>query len=379
MFNVKKTIAALAAVPMATSLVAVALVAGPAAADPPPPTGASYCGSGSDTTQEVVQKLAGTLDSGLATPTPANRKFESWNATGSANITTNCAAGSFARPNGSGAGINALRFSLGLDAGGSVPANALSFARSSSKPSDTSNTDLTWIPFGTDAVDFAFKTNGPIDQKYPTGLSKADLRSIFNCDAAWRTFTIGGTTYTFQPYVPQANSGTRKFFLGTSALNIADSRVNTTCLRDTKVSNSASVQEHDGTVLTDPVVGATNYVEIIPFSIAQYIGQTNTAVTGQPDRRGSAELGVLDSVTPITGSGLSAEINTTWTTTNSGYTREVYNVFRTTKVTGAALDKHLEKLFVGTGSKVCASATTIKQYGFKVTANCGSTTLKGKR
>ncbi|MER7276885.1 hypothetical protein ABT369_20820 [Dactylosporangium sp. NPDC000244] len=370
MFKLNKAIAVAAAIPMAT-LVVVGLTAGPASADPAPPTGAVYCGSGSDTTQDVMQKLSEIIVSS------SGKKFESWNARGTSPITTNCAAGSFARPDGSGAGITALRDSLNLggEGTGPVPANALTFARSSRGPNDTSNTDLTFIPFGIDAVAPAVKSGGGLDQKYPSGLTIAQLQDIYKC--VTKTITVGSTTYTIAPYVPQANSGTRSFWL--TAVGITEADVNKApasggCVRDTKISDGSALQEHDGTVLTDPTVGTTLYTEIIPISIAQNIAQTNHVTTGVTDRRGSSKLLSLASQAPI----VSGQINASWP---SAYQRSVYNVFKTTSVTGLTADPALKEIFVSNSALVCTGTpkSTINLFGFLTNANCGDTSVKGKK
>lgn len=384
MFTSKRMVAALAATPLALALVAVGVVAGPASADPPPPTGASYCAAGSDTTQDVVQKLAGTVTSSAAT---GSKKFESWNATGTTPITTACSATSLYRPNGSGDGIAALRLSLGLNTGsdgyaptdsyktahGVVPSNSISFARSSRGPSDTADTSLTFIPFGVDAVDFAVKSGGALDTNFASGLTSTQLQQIYACTL--NTVTVGGVTWTIKPYVPQPGSGTRKFFEG--AVGLADSNVNTTCVQDFKVGNPSTtkIEEHDGRVLTDPTVSGVKYAEIVPISIAQNIAQTNHAITGVTDLRGSSKLGTLDAKTPTTGTAPNQVINSAFPTV---YTRSVYNVFRTTKVVGAGADAALVNLFVGNSSVVCSATTTIRQFGFLTNASCGSTTLRGK-
>ncbi|MER7009122.1 hypothetical protein ABT297_39600 [Dactylosporangium sp. NPDC000555] len=407
MFKLPKAIAALAVVPMAASLVAVGLIAGPAAADPPPPTGASYCGVGSDTTQDVIQKLAGTLTSSTG------KKFESWNATGSSSIITNCPPPSgtgvaIPRPDGSSQGIAALLLAArpnssgtpspaGTQAcpntpaqvagycarGGLTAGNQVTFARSSRGPALAGNA-LTFVPFGTDAVDYAVKAGGGLDQSFAAGgafaggLSVAQLQNIYKCDPAFRTVTAGGVAYTIQPYVPQAGSGTRSFFLGLVGITEADVNKVGGCVRDTKVNTGASIQEHDGNVLTDPTVGATRYTEIAPISIAQNIAQTNNAVTGVVDRRGNSKLGILAGAAPTSGSGGTLAISSTFVSTNPAFTRPVYNVFPTWKVTGLFADTDLVNLFVSGSSKVCASTFTIGQYGFLTSpSTCGSTTTRG--
>ncbi|MDP9797242.1 hypothetical protein J2S43_005754 [Catenuloplanes nepalensis] len=362
MFNSKKALAALITAPAVAALVATGLVAGPAAADPPPPTGASYCTVGSDTTQDVIQRLAGTVQSSAAT---GNKKFESWNATGTSPIDTGCADGTFTRPNGSSAGITALRDSKGLlPTDGPVPAGAVSFARSSRGP-NSAGSDLTFVPFGIDAVAAAVKSGGLLDQAFPNGLTFAQLQSIYNCTTT--SITVGGQTATIAPYVPQAGSGTRSFFLG--ALGLSDTVVGPTCVKDVTV-GGAAVQEHDGRVLTDPA----GVVEIVPISIAQNIAQSNTSFTQAVDRRGDSELLALNGVAPTTGAGLTLAINPAWP---AAFQRPVYNVFKTTEVSGIFADQALVNLFVSNSSVVCSNATTIRLFGFLTNSGCGSLGTQG--
>jgi ABC-type phosphate transport system substrate-binding protein len=377
-FTRNRVIATALAIPALTALLVSGLTA-PAQADPAS-TGATYAGVGSDTTQDVVQALSVAVGS-----------FESWNATNPTTggtydniVPKGNAANTLNRPNGSGNGIAALRIASGLYnsttdpaavityAGAHpVPAGSVDFARSSRGPSDTSDASLTFIPFGVDAVDYAVVSGGVLDQAFPSGLTTAQLKAIYACTLT--TVTVGGTNYTIQPYVPQAGSGTRSFFEG--AVGLADSAVNTTCVKDTKVGTGASIEEHDGRVLTDPTVGGVNYLEVAPISIAQNIAQTNSAFTGVTDRRGNSELGVLDGVAPTAGTAPAQTINTAFPST---FTRNVYNVFPTTKVSGLFADPTLVSLFVGNSSTVCAQTDTIRLYGFLTNSTCGSTSLTGK-
>jgi hypothetical protein len=197
-FTTKKALATTVGAVGMAALVAVVGLGSPAMADPTA-AGASYCAAGSDTTQDVVQKLASTVVTSAAT---GSKTFESWDAVGTSPITTHCATGSLYRPNGSSDGITALRLAQGLNTGsdgysytdayvaahGAVPAGALTIARSSRKPRDTSDTSLTWIPFGTDAVDYAVNTGGALDQAYPGGLTIAQLQAIYACTRSSRTF-----------------------------------------------------------------------------------------------------------------------------------------------------------------------------------------------
>ncbi|MDP9797241.1 ABC-type phosphate transport system substrate-binding protein [Catenuloplanes nepalensis] len=348
MTSIRRLTAALVLVPAV-----LAVVAGPAAADPPPPTGASYCAVGSETMQAVMQRLAGTVRS------VSGKTFESWHATGSSTITTSCAPGAFPRPGGSTDGTLALRDSKGLNTG-PVPDNAISFARSWRGPVVTGDA-LQFVPFGVDAVAPAVRSGGLLDRAFPNGLSFAMLQSIYNCTTT--TVTVGGETRTIRPYVPGLKSDTRNFFL--YALNLHDTVVNTTCVRDTKLSGEP-VPENDGTVLTDPA----GVVEIVPMSIASIIAQTDHVVTGVEDRRGGSKPMVVAGAAPI----VNGAINPAWPV---WLQQKVYNAFPRRSVAGAFADSDLVSLFVGVSSMVCTDTATLHRFGFRTASDCGSLSVLG--
>ncbi|MFI6642111.1 hypothetical protein [Streptomyces sp. NPDC050504] len=321
--NVKSR-ARIAAVIGATAL-GFGAMAAPASADPAPNTYRTLAGVGSDTTQDVVNGLGTAIDSGSL--------IASYNATGSATIKTRAANCVIPRPNGSSAGINALRNAVDNNTG------CLDFARSSRGVADSSTTDLTWIPFGKDAVSFAVRG----DSALPKALTKAQLVSIYTC----QTTSLNGVALT--PLLPQAGSGTRSFFLG--KLGLTESTFGS-CVNDT-------VQEHNGEALDSAG-------DIAPYSIAQYIAQSNEP-DGVVDRRGAAVLGSIDGVAPRNANG----------TLNVGFpfNRDVYNVVPTAKLTNATI----ASTFVGSNSKVCNQTSVISTYGFGgLGTACGSTTLKGE-
>ncbi|WP_330175786.1 hypothetical protein OG875_21140 [Streptomyces sp. NBC_01498] len=307
---------------------ALGALAAPASADPAPnsngtPNYRVLAGVGSDTTQDVFNGLGTSINSGSL--------VASYNATGSTTIKTRATNCVIPRPNGSSAGINALRNAVDNNTG------CLDFARSSRGVSNSSTTDLTFIPFGKDAVTFAVRGNSAL----PKALTTAQLTSIYTCD----TTSLNGVALT--PLLPQAGSGTRSFFLG--ALGLTEDTFGS-CVDDT-------VQEHNGEALNSAG-------DIAPYSIAQYIAQTN-----QPgdvaDRRGASVLGSVDGVQPVTGGALN---------TAFPYNRDVYNVVPTNKLTTA----NIADTFVGGTSKVCQQTAVINDYGFGTIANCGSTVLKGE-
>ncbi|MFD4372322.1 hypothetical protein [Streptomyces sp. NPDC058486] len=297
-----------------------------AQADPNPVTQyRTLAGVGSDTTQDVLNGLGNVVLNAV------NQKIiASWDATGTATIKTKSAGCVINRPNGSSAGIDALRNAVDTASG------CLDFARSSRGPVDVSTTDLTWIPFAKDAVSWAKRSSSAL----PSDLTTAQLKSIYECNLT----SLNGVTLT--PILPQSNSGTRQFFL--SAIGVTTPGA---CVQQ-------GVQENDGTVLdTDG--------DIAPYSVAQYTAQEKLVVA---DRRGSAVLGSVNTVAPR---NADKSLNLSFP-----FTRDVYNVVPTAKLTNATI----ASTFVGSTSKVCAAGTTIANYGFGTLGTaCGATTVKGER
>ncbi|MFI5793317.1 hypothetical protein [Streptomyces sp. NPDC051677] len=316
------------------------ILAAPASADPGSTTEyRQLAGVGSDTTQYVVNGL------GDAVTNAGGKVIASWNATGSATVTTkdpatkpNCTIN---RPNGSSAGITALNNDITAGTG------CLDFARSSRGPADTSTSDLTFIPYAKDGVTYATDLGSSV----PTNLTKAQLASIYtNC-----TYTdASGNTVTVAPLLPQTGSGTRTFWL--SAIGVSESQVGS-CV-------TQGIQEHDGTAIT-----AAN--QLMPYSIAQWIAQ-GKSLPGVEARRGESRLRSINSLAPTTGSGTSIALNTSF---DAQFLRDVYNVVQTARLS----EPVIADTFVGSASKVCASSSTLTTYGFGTVNNCGATTLTGER
>ncbi|WP_189130430.1 substrate-binding domain-containing protein [Wenjunlia tyrosinilytica] len=307
-----------------------------AVADPAPGEYRQLAGVGSDTTQDVVNAL-GKL-SVDPDGKPDNQLIASYNAVGSPTIKTRkTGCGNIPRPNGSSAGITALINDIAANT------KCIDFARSSRGPNDTTTTDLTWIPFAKDGVTFAVRGNSALPKK----LSKATLVKVYNCV----TRKLNGVTVN--PLIPQAGSGTRSFWLKEMGLTEGSLPK---CVSD----RNGTVQEHDGRALTKAG-------DIMPFSIPQYITQTNSAKTHVKDRRGKAVLGTLNGHTPVWKGSLNLKFP---------ITRDVYNVVKTSRLAV----KSVKAGFVGKTSQVCKNVTSpkITIFGFGKAANCGVTILKGK-
>lgn len=352
------------------ALVAAAVVAGglalasPVYADPTPAgTYRTLVGVGSDTTQDVLNALAGDLVNGTsysdkAVKSESGAGIASYDAiepvTGSttSSIQTRQAGPSFLRPNGSGKGRLALSQALTgdkyPDSSGVAITGQVDFARSSSGPS-TSGSALTYIPFARDAVGVAVKGSA-LDN-----LTVDDLHDIY-----------AGTTTVFKgqavhPKIPQAGSGTRKFFLG--AIGLTDATISPSI---------PTVQENQA----DNVI--TEDGALVPFSVGSWIAQNND-VAPDHSKTAAAAGGHLASVqlpgdtgptTPVTTvNGNLAPVNGYYE--NATFGRDVYNVVPTRAIdpTSIFFDKDLYDVFVTSGSHTAAMASdtaekVIADFGF---------------
>jgi hypothetical protein len=407
----------------ALTLLAGAICATPAFADPSDTTArGTLVGVGSDTTQDLMNGIAGAINSSSS----LDPRIASYDATDSAgvvggSITTRKNGTPISRPNGSGAGVDALLVSIGaantLTSGTTwTSADTLGqvdFARSSSGPSGAATaagSALTYIPYARDAVDYAVSSTSA----FPTlslgasnvdadvaGVAPSTLFSIYDGIATQivtgldgdprlvnDSFTpaIGETLTPIHAYVPQAGSGTRKFWLPLFGLTDAnvdsttavgsipgrtvwDQHVTTTAGVTSADSPAVPVEEHDGTELQGDA-GA-----IMPFSIGKYIADKN-GLPGVVDHTNGAVLGELGGVVPTTGTVPNLALNSVWTATNATATRLVYNVVPTAEV--ANENSLINWTFVGTGSLVCSQKDTIAAYGFGVlTAAQGSSSACG--
>lgn len=336
-----------------TSVAVAALGAGVLAASAPasadPASGyRPFVGVGSDTTQDVLNALAGdvTGTTGITT------KVASYNAFGTAQIKVSSTGPTFDRPAGSGAGVKALSDSeTGTPFNGVNIEGQIDFARSSSGPS-ASGTDLTYVPFARDAVSYAYRgAAGKIGK-----LTTAQLNAVYSANTP---VTINGVKVT--GVLPQSSSGTRKFFLGAIGVTTVGSTVVQT-----------SSPENDGSILT-----ATN--QVVPFSSAQWIAQKNKVVT---DTTGAALLGAPNNKPAATTNATTGLLQPSAAFYNAApFGRNVYNVVPTNTigVTGKAA-----ALFTGDTAAFCGTKAKaiVKKFGFALIAAssatpCGSTSITG--
>lgn len=364
------------------ALVAAAVVAGglalssPAYADPTPAgTFRKLVGVGSDTTQDVLNALAGDTVNGKsyaasAVKSASGAGVASYDAiepgTGSttSKITTRSGGPEFARPNGSGAGRKALTASLTgdkwADSNGVAIKGQVDFARSSGGPSSSGNA-LTYIPFARDAVGVAVRG---------TGLDKLTVQQLHDVYAAGSDHKVNGVVV--HPRIPQANSGTRKFFLNAIGLN--DSDVDPTI---------PTVQENQAdSALTEDST-------LVPFSVGSWIAQNNDVAPdySKDAAAAGAHLAAVrlpgdtgDTVPVTTVNGKLAPVNAYYE--NATFGRDVYNVVpsRAIDPTSIFFDKDLYDVFVTSGSHTAALASdaaekVIADFGFVNEPYNGSVSL----
>jgi ABC-type phosphate transport system substrate-binding protein len=344
--------------PLALGLVAgIALstfaVAAPAFADP---VAGSYVAVGSDTLDASMNALVnGTSATGSPVRILANGSaIGSFDAFGSATIQAKSGGPYFTRPSGSGAGVNALIASVQGATFGSPAVNIggqVDIARSSSGPGANASATgkLTYVPYARDAVAYAYF--GPSADL--GNLTTAQLKDLYTNGPT----TIGGTLVT--PLIPQASSGTRKFFL--SAIGVS---TDATCTMSTCA--TSTLPENDATVLTAGT--------IIPFSAANWIAQANHVAQNTIPASGNVALGAPNGVAAFTGTGTNLVPSATFYNA-APYGRDTYLVVEFARVdpTSATYDPTLAGLVTSTSTSSLTNFTAVlpsqpgsvkKKFGF---------------
>lgn len=394
-----KTKKALAAGLVLTALGA-GLMAGSASADPAQLS--ALIGVGSDTTQDVMNAMAGRTNgvyfTPLLSPTTAlaqdntRRQVISFDATaatagaGDNCITTKTGAPGFTRPNGSSAGRRAL--SRAMDGGkygsaecGGVKdvAGLVDFARSSSGPSSgDTGTVLTYIPFGRDGVSFAYyRASGGAAV---TSLTRAQLTTLF---------TTGPQTINGVRIVPcgiQTSSGTYSFW---NTVTTATTATEPTGTAECNALAGGRLQENDGVDLKakGDLVAAGDQV-IVGFSAGAFIAKSNGYATPVPPA--GVGMGSIsnngsgtDLGSPVTGTAPNLTPVSAFFS-DSVFGRKVYNVFPTSVITGPG-NADLKAMFVdsdataGNNAVICNApyTATVQALGFLPASDCGAITIKG--
>ncbi len=378
-----------------TAAMGITMVGGSANADPKQLTAA--IGVGSDTTQDVMNALAGNTNGNNYVPVQSSvasgsRQLVSFDAippagTTGACITVKPGAPTFDRPNGSTSGRKALsraidgtkygNTAVGFACGGLTDTSGLlQFARSSAGPAAGDvGTALTYVPFGRDGLSFAYyRASGGAAV---SSLTRADLTSLFTTGPQ----VIGGVNII--PCGIQLGSGTFNFWQTvTTATAAQEAAATATC--NALVTNllGGRAEENDGTALKTrgDLVPAGSQV-VIGFSAGSFIAKSNNVAAGAPpvtvgigtitDNGAGVVLG-----SPVVGTAPSLTPNAAFFG-DATFGRNIYNVFPTAVISSAFGNADLKSLFVGPTSSVCSASTTIAAFGFLPIATCGSTTTLG--
>lgn len=240
------------------------------------PSFTDVVGVGSDTVQNIADFIAdgdNTSDPGYNAVGLTN-KLVSFDATPDANdragylngststalkpltptITLRGGTSPVQRPNGSGAGINALLADTGSP-------KKISFVRMSRAPKAAEETtaetvlgtQLHTVQLSTDPLEIAYSTlSGHLSNIPAVGLSVAQLTAIYSCTTTTWNQVGGSSSATIIPLVPQAGSGTRSTFLA----DIGNPTLGSCVL---------PVEENDPTAITG-LTGTGPENAIVPFS-----------------------------------------------------------------------------------------------------------------
>jgi hypothetical protein len=407
------------------SLAAIGIVGGsPAQADPQ--FTSAFVAVGSDTTQDVMNALAGyapspSLTAAAARYEPAiasnGQQLISWNALNPADGLTDCIATklggpSFDRPNGSSNGRRALSraedgtgWGSGGCAGPTDVGGLVDVARSSSGPaSGDTGTDLTYSVLGRDAVSVAFyragvagNTINPLtstSSQVKSRWTRAEITALFSGTGAAVTLTAddGVTPVSVLACGIQTGSGTYSFTRG--VYNVTAGQEDTATGTCNALGTGERLQENDALGLKGKGDAApANTQVVVGFSAGAYIAKSNGVAV--PDPQANA-VGLA----AITNDGAGNNIGLAYTGTapnlapnpadydpvtagvqeyynNSIFGRNVYNVVPTAKIDSLFGNDGLKSMFKGPTAAICAETTTIETFGFRVSSACGDTSRKG--
>lgn len=245
---------------VATTALTAGLASPASAADTPydpafVPGSGDLVGVGSDTIEIALDYLTKGHSGDLGfNNTPANTfDVASWAAAGTpATISLREGHAAITRPNGSSSG-KALLYGPGNN-------TDVNFARSSSSLNTAEKEgELRQFPFAVDGLKLAVDATAT---NAPATITPAQLVQIYS-GAVTNWSQIGGTSGVIKPYVPQAGSGTLKFF--TDQLTAANGGTAVTLAGSVGVA-----QEHDDTLIKDDPNA------VAPFSTARAKALTST-------------------------------------------------------------------------------------------------------
>lgn len=329
---------------VASTLLGAGAASATVATDPSStPAKSDLVGVGSDTTQDVVGLAGSKLKkSGIVAnfnATDPDQQLWSFDAFGSASIVPAEGCAEMVRPNGSSAGVAALK------ADQSAGLGCIDYARSSRVKNPATDGDLVFVPFARDGVTWAAfpKSAGSKKSNAPADLSTAELASIYSCTVTnWKQ--VGGKNAAIKPYLPQSGSGTRSFWL--AAIGVATPGA---C-----VNQPAGFPENDGSA----VPAADRAGAIIPYSIAKHIAQSKGV--GE-DVRAKSTVRKIDGASPVVKNKLNPDFA-------PAFLRQVFNVIKPADQGTEAFDA-----VFATDGFICSNPKIVETFGFgKLTgASCG--------
>lgn len=388
-------------------------------------------GFGSDTTQDVVNALAGFANGKTYTPLVTSsgtgyKQIVSFDATipGGDPTARECIATKLGsplilRPFGSGEGTKILsrqtggQWYTGLTVTAAITtagcnatrnvAGLVDFARSSSGPSNTTSSDLTYLPFGKDALTFAYSKPKTLDvdggsyHNAVDSLTKAELTSLYTDGVLIKNGTV------IVPCGIQTSSGTYKTWYGKTGNTSAQEGTATTFCNG--IGNGVRLEENNGPALkakADALLSTTNAIcdgvaggsavacddvqVIVGFAASNWVAKSNGLSSPEPGA--GVFLGKAGGKTFVTyDSGAAA--GSKWTPNNDGFldtawNRNVYNVVLTANLDNSTGDAAIIEMFKGATSLVCSAdaQTVVNRFGFlslgsDPTTGCGNTNTVG--
>lgn len=301
------------------------MLATPASADP---VAGGYAAVGSDTLEASMNALTnGTTVTGSNVRVyGAGAAIGNFDAFGSATIVAKSGGPVMVRPSGSGAGVNSLISSIRGAAAqwnGVTITGQVDIARSSSSNTANANGNLLYVPYARDAVSYAYDCNGcsSSDEAVLSTLTKAELAQVYSASGS---SVIRGVT--INPRLPQSASGTRQFFL--AALGLGKTYLSPAV--PSGDNTTAGPQENDATVLSSSA--PTN--EIIPFSVANWIAQSNKVAPST--MVSTVKLGTpVSGEAPYTGTGTNLVANPAFYS-DATFGRDTYLVVEYARVNPAS-------------------------------------------
>ena len=389
----RKRVRALVAAATALGLASTLVSSDPAQADPKQFTAA--IGVGSDTTQDVMNAMAGFSNNVSYLPVQSSalsgrRQLTSWdaNVVGQDCITPKAPGATIDRPNGSSAGRRALSraidgtlFGTAVGCTNKAVTGLVQFARSSAPPATGTTCDpnevgaqcITYIPFGRDALTFGYYARGTAVGNETTTLTQGQLAQIFSTPGP---HNFGGAD--IYGCSIQTSSGTHQFWR--DALPVTETQMNDSTQVCTPT--TSDLQESDGNALkarADSTPALANAQVVIGYSAANFIAQTNGVGPAQlPTPLGTVKLGTISGLgVPVNGPLWGGPLTPNQSFyDNATFGRNVYNVLPATVVLGPG-NTDIKTLFVGGTSGVCLSSV-IDDFGFATpVGGCGTTTLHG--